>query len=150
MTLRRSQALLTATQNTGLRDAFGAAAAGTGRIDVLTGAQTATADAVETGTLLSTNTMNTTTWPSATAGSAGATAGVALTANSITSATAVASGTAGWMRMRLNADTPPGTLNNTSNRIDFAIGSDATIDNSAIVSGGTVNVTALSITEPYQ
>jgi hypothetical protein len=107
-----------------------------GTIQIRTGAQPATADTAASGTLLGTLTFG------ATAFGATNSSGVA-TANAITSDTSAdASGTAGHARILTSG---------------AAIHSDATcgqgtgdlsFDNSVIVSGGTIAISALTWTEP--
>lgn len=106
---------------------------GTGRINVYTGGQPATADTAASGTLLGTLTLSSDAFAAASSG------GAAL--NSVTSDTSADnSGTAGYARFYRTGDTAPGSAGNgtTDYRMDLLIGTDIAIDNSAVVAGGTI------------
>lgn len=134
--------------STGLRNAaidggIGAAFDTTGRINVYTGAQPASADTAASGTLLGTLTMSADAFAAATGGAAAI--------NAVTSDTSAdASGTAGYVRFYRTGDTAPGSAGNgtTDRRLDLLIGTDITIDNAAIVAGGTISMTSYTITQP--
>lgn len=97
-------------------------------LEIRTGPQPASANSAASGTLLA---MITISW-------AAAASGVAAISGT-PSATAVASGTAGWVRVRSSGDTL---------RIDGAVGAEVTLDNTSIVSGGTVSVLSGQFTMP--
>ena len=98
-------------------------------LEIRTGSQPATANTAASGTLLATITLPASPWAAASGGS--------VAKQNTWSATASATGTAGWAR-----------LIGGSNALDVAIGTDWTIDNASIISGGTVTVTSASITVP--
>jgi hypothetical protein len=128
--------------DSGLADAFDS----TGRINIYTGTQPATAATAASGTLLGTLTLASDSVTSATSN------GV-ITFAAITSDTSAdASGTAGWGRIYRTNDTAPGSAGNTTDRrIDFAIGtsgSDVNFDNVTFVAGGTIAISSLTITIP--
>jgi len=119
----------------------------TGRINIYTGAQPATADTAASGTLLGTLTLA--------ADSAGAAASGVVTFATITSDTSAdASGTAGYARFYRTGDTAPGTVGNgtTDRRLDCNIalttGGDINFDNITFVAGGTIAISSLTITQP--
>lgn len=114
---------------------------GTARLNVYTGGQPATAEVAASGTLLGTLTMSSDVF--------GTPASGAAALNSVTSDTSAdASGTAGWCRIYLTGDTAPGsTAASTDKRIDLLIGTDISIDNAAIVAGGTIALSGWTMTE---
>lgn len=90
---------------------------GTGRINVYTGSQPATADTAATGTLLGTLTLSSDAFGASSSGT--------ITANAITSDSAAdASGTPGYIRAYRTGDTAPGSTGNgtTDRRWDMAAG----------------------------
>ena len=97
-------------------------------LKIYTGSQPASANSAASGTLLVTVTV---AWSAAASGVA--------SISGTPSATAVASGTAGWGRFQSSGDTL---------RMDGAVGSEFTLDNNSIVSGGTVTVTSGQLTQP--
>lgn len=113
------------------------AGAGPGTVEIRTGAQPANADAAATGTLLAVLTLSD---PAFGAPSAGV-----VTANSITGdSSANASGTAGWFR----AKDSNGNAVIDGNITATGGGGDLELDDVNIVAGGTVNITAWTITQP--
>lgn len=123
-------------------DGFGPSFDTTGRINVYTGAQPATADTAASGTLLGTLALASDAFAAA---ASGATAINAVTSDS----SADASGTAGYCRFYRTGDTVPGSAGNgtTDRRMDLLIGTDISIDNSAVVLGGVIALSAWSYTE---
>lgn len=97
-------------------------------LEIRTGGQPAAADDAATGTLLATITGI--TWSNAN--------GVSTRSASDTVA-AVATGTAGWGRFRNAGDTE---------RLDGVVGTDFTLNNTSIVSGGNVSLTSATVTQP--
>jgi hypothetical protein len=141
MTIRLSDGLRTKIVASGLLDAFDT----TGRINLYTGSQPATAATAASGTLLGTLTLAS---DSASAGAAGV-----CTFNTVTSDTSAdASGTAGWGRVYLTGDTVPGsTADSDDKRLDFSVGTsgaDVNFDTVTFVAGGTIAISSLSITLP--
>lgn len=108
-----------------------------GTVEVRTGSQPATPGTAATGTVLATLDLSATAFGAPATGTA--------TANAITGdSSADASGTAGWFRAYDSS---------TNAVIDGSItatggGGDMTLDNVAIVQGGTVNMTSWTITMP--
>lgn len=98
-------------------------------LEIRTGTQPASANTAASGTLLATITLPASPWAAASSGS--------IAKQGVWSATAVATGTAGYAR-----------LIGGTNAMDVAIGTDWTIDNASIISGGTVTVSTASITIP--
>lgn len=136
MTVRMSDGLANFVLDSGIGTAFDT----TGRINVYTGTQPATADTAASGTLLGTLTLSSDAFAAA--------ASRAIAINSVTSDTnADASGTAGYVRFYRTGDTAPGSAGNgtTDRRLDLAIGTDISIDNSAIVAGGTIALSSFSL-----
>lgn len=106
---------------------------GAATIEVRTGSQPASANDAATGTLLL-------TWTLADPSHGASSSGVAtLDADPVISAVAAATGTAGWFRIKDSAGTTV---------LDGAVGTDLALDNTAIVAGQTVNLTAGTITTP--
>lgn len=139
MAIRTSGGLKIFALDSGMGTAFDT----TGRINVYTGSQPATADTAASGTLLGTLTL------SADAFAAAASGAIAL--NSVTSdTTADASGTAGYCRFYRTGDTAPGSAGNgtTDRRMDLLIGTDIAMDNTAVVAGGTIALSAWSLNHP--
>lgn len=137
MAVRLSTGLKNFALDSGLATAFDT----TGRINVYTGAQPATADTAASGTLLGTLTLSADSFAAASAG--------AIAINAVTSDTnADASGTAGYVRFYRTGDTAPGSAGNgtTDRRLDLLIGTDITIDNASVVAGGTIALTAYTLT----
>jgi len=116
--------------NDGQRTALIAGTDGLNTLEIRTGTQPATGGTAASGTLLATITGI--TW------AAGA-AGVRQLAAGTYQATAVASGTAGWGRFRTTDD---------ARRMDGAVGAEFTLADTNIVSGGTVTLTAATVTQP--
>lgn len=112
--------------------------AGAGTLKIYSGTQPASANDAVAGTLLAELTFTTTAFGSA--DSAGTAASATITGDTSANAT----GTASWARIEDNSG---------DNVFDCNVGEAAdtpfiTLDNKSIVSGGTVNVTAFSITMP--
>lgn len=140
MTLRFSTGCRNYALDSGLGTAFDG---GTGRLNVYTGSQPATADAAATGTLLGTLTLAADSFAAAAAG--------AIAINAVAADTSAdASGTAGWFRFYRTGDTAPGAAGNgtTDRRLDGAIGADMAIDNAAVVAGGTIALSGWTLTHP--
>lgn len=139
MAVTRSAGLRTYGLTSGYKSAFDT----TGRIAVFTGTKPATADtAISGNTLLGTLTLSTTAF--------GTPASGAMALATVTSDTSAdASGTATWCRFYLTGDSTSGTGTGgaTDRRMDLAIGSDISIDNSAIVAGGTIALSGWTLTE---
>jgi hypothetical protein len=137
MAVRTSTGLKTFALDSGLATAFDT----TGRINVYTGAQPATADTAASGTLLGTLALSSDSFAAASSG--------AIAINSVTSDTSAdASGTAGYVRFFRTGDTAPGSAGNgtTDRRLDLLIGTDIAIDNAAVVAGGTIALSGYTLT----
>lgn len=142
MTIRLSEGLRNVILDSGLATAFDT----TGRINIYTGSQPATAATAASGTLLGTLTLAS---DSVTAGASSGT----MTFATITSDTSAdATGTAGWGRIYRTADTAPGSTGDSDDRrLDFAIstsGSDVNFDSTSFVAGGTIAISSLTVTLP--
>lgn len=114
--------------------------AGAGYIEIRTGSQPATVATAASGTLLGTLTLSDPAFGNATTASPSV-----ATASAITSDTnADASGTAGWFRGYDSAGTAiiDGSITATGG------GGDMTLDTVAIVAGGTIAVSAWTISHP--
>lgn len=113
---------------------------GTGRINVYTGSQPATADTAASGTLLGTLTLSSDVFAAASAGAAAI--------NSVTSDTSAdASGTAGYCRFYRTGDTAPGSTGGAGDyRMDLLIGTDISMDNTSVVAGGTIALSGFTLT----
>jgi hypothetical protein len=59
-----------------------------------------------------------------------------------------ATGTAGYVRFYRTGDTAPGSAGNgtTDRRLDLLIGTDISIDNASVVTGGTIALSAYTLT----
>jgi len=139
MAVRMNVGLRNYILNSGLATAFDTS----GRINVYTGAQPATADTAASGTLLGTLTLSADSFGAASAG--------AIALNSVTSdTTADNSGTAGYVRFYLTGDTAPGSAGNgtTDRRMDLDIVDDIGMDNVTVVAGGTIALSGYTITQP--
>jgi hypothetical protein len=137
MAVRTSTGLKNFALDSGLATAFDT----TGRINVYTGAQPATADTAASGTLLGTLTLSSDSFAAASSG--------AIAINSVTSDTSAdATGTAGYVRLYRTGDTAPGSAGNgtTDRRLDLLIGTDISIDNASVVTGGTIALSAYTLT----
>lgn len=111
------------------------AGSGAGYIEVRTGSAPASADDAATGTLLLTFTL-------ADPAFGDAASGIATGASLPRTAVAVATGTAGWARL-LDSD--------AAKIADLTVGtsaSDIEISNTSIITGRTVNLTALTVNMP--
>ena len=137
MAVRLSGGLKNFALDSGLGTAFDG---GTGRINVYTGAQPATADTAASGTLLGTLTLSSDAFAAASSG--------AIAINSVTSDTSADNtGTAGYVRFYRTGDTAPGSAGGaTDRRLDLLIGTDISIDNSAVVAGGTIALSGYILT----
>lgn len=112
-------------------------ASGPGYIQIRTGAQPATVATAASGTLLGTLTLSATAFGAATGG--------VCTAATITGDTSAdATGTAGYFRCYDGAGTAviDGSITGTGG------GGDMVLDSTSITAGGTINVTAWTITMP--
>lgn len=98
-------------------------------LKIYTGTQPATADTAASGSLLATIVLPASPWAAASAG--------AISKQNTWSVVATGTGTAGYAR-----------LENGTSAFDMAIGTDLTISDSSIVTGGTVTVTTLTYTVP--
>ena len=107
-----------------------------GLIEIYTGTQPTNVADAHGSTKLGTCTFNATAFGASSTGTA--------TANAITSdTTADASGTAGWFRIRNSGDSETyadGTCGQGSGDLDF--------DNTTVVAGGTIAISAFTITVP--
>lgn len=112
------------------------AGAGAGTIKIYTGAQPATGDTAETGTLLATFTCADPAWSAATGGVK------TLDADPDLSATAVATGTAGWARVEDSAG------NNVFDGSVGVSGTDFIINTTSITSGQATVLLSGTITYP--
>jgi len=125
----------------------GTASPNAGYIEIRTGAQPAGVDAAATGTLLGTLTMQGSAAGTAFGNAADGTPGGIATANSVTSDTSAdATGTAGWFRA-FDSDGSAfvdGSITATS----ASPQGDMTLDDVAIVIGGTIALTSWTITMP--
>jgi len=126
MAVRRNTAA-----RTSLAQAFADTFPASSTLEIRSGSQPASANDAASGSLLATITLPASPWAAAASG--------AVSKQNTWSATATGTDTAGWARL-ISAD--------TNKRYDFAIGSDLTIDDASIVTGGTVTVTTLTITQP--
>jgi hypothetical protein len=116
------------------------AGAGAGYVEIRTGSQPATVATAASGTLLGTLTMSDPAFGAATNASPSV-----ATANALTSDSAAdASGTAGWFRAYDSAGTAidDGAITGTGG------GGDMELDTTTIVAGGTIAVTAWTISHP--
>lgn len=138
MAIRRSTPVKNLAIDSGMNTVFDT----TGRFNVYSGGQPATADTAASGTLLGTLALS--------ADSFAAASGGAMAINAVTSdISADASATAGYVRTYRTGDTAPGSAGNgtTDRRMDLLIGTDIAIDNSAIVLGGTIACSGWSYVE---
>jgi hypothetical protein len=143
MAIRISTGLRNKILDSGLADAFDS----TGRINIYTGSQPASANDAATGTLLGTLTLASDAVTSA--ASAGAISFAAITNDS----SADNSGTAGYGRFYRTGDTSPGSsAGTTDRRLDFSIaktsGGDVNFDENVFVAGGVIAISSFSITLP--
>lgn len=110
---------------------------GAGTIDIRTGSQPASANDAATGTLLATLTFSGTAF--------GASSGGTATANAITQdSSADATGTAGWARIKSGGG---------ATIFDVAVtatggGGELQLNTVSIISGGPVQITAFTLTQP--
>lgn len=133
--------LSTGLKNFALDSGLGTAFDTTGRINVYTGSQPATADTAASGTLLGTLTLSSDSFAAASSG--------AIAINSVTSDTSAdATGTAGYVRFYRTGDTAPGSAGNgtTDRRLDLLIATDISIDNASVVTGGTIALSGYTLT----
>lgn len=106
-----------------------------GVVKLYSGAQPANVAAAPSGLLLATVPLGS---------PVGVVTGGVLTFTTPVSATAVATGTAGWARFLTSAD---GSRMDVS--VSLAAGAgDVKVDNTAVLTGATVTITALSVTAP--
>lgn len=113
------------------------AGTGPGVIRIYTGAQPASANTAPSGTLLGTLTLSDPAFGSSSSGTA--------TASAITGDTSAdATGTAGWFRALDSDDNTviDGSVTATGG------GGDLQLDSVSIVAGGTINITAWTVTAP--
>ena len=128
MSLRKNTALRNA-QADALGDNFDG-----GTLKIYTGAQPASANDAASGSLLATITIPTPAFGTAASG--------AIDKAGTWSVVATGTGTAGWARMESAAG---------AKKMDFSVAesaADLIIDNDAVVTGGVVTVTGLTITTP--
>jgi hypothetical protein len=138
MAIRRSTPVKNLAIDSGMDTVFDT----TGRINVYTGAQPATADTAASGTLLGTLALSADSFAAAASG--------AMAINAVTSDTSAdASGTAGYCRFYRTGDTAPGSAGNgtTDRRMDLLIGTDIAIDNASVILGGIIALSAWSYNE---
>jgi hypothetical protein len=142
MAIRLSTGLRNKVLDSGMADAFDT----TGRINIYTGSQPASANDAATGTLLGTLTL------ASDSVTAGASSGAISFATITSDTSADASGTAGYGRFYRTGDTAPGSSAGTSDRrLDFSIstsGADVNFDSVTFVAGGTIAISSFSITLP--
>jgi hypothetical protein len=143
MAIRLSTGLRNKVLDSGMADAFDT----TGRINIYTGTQPASANDAATGTLLATLTL------ASDSVTAGASSGSISFATITSDTSADASGTAGYGRFYRTGDTAPGSSASASDRrLDFGIaetsGGDVNFDETGFVAGGTVAISSFSITLP--
>ena len=121
-------------------DAWRTAVGNSCTVKLWTGTQPATPPTADSGTLLATWTGDAACFTTAAAsGAVGMTkGGAAVSSGNAYAATAAGTGTAGYYRI----------YNGATCEEQGAIGSDMTIDNSAVVSGQTVNITGFTKTAP--
>ena len=136
MAVRLSGGLKNFALDSGLATAFDTS----GRINVYTGAQPASADDAASGTLLGTLTLSADSFAAASSG--------AIAINSVTSDTSADNtGTAGYVRFYRTGDTAPGSAAGaTDRRLDLLIGTDIAIDNASVVAGGTIALSGYTLT----
>jgi hypothetical protein len=116
------------------------AGAGAGYVEIRTGAQPASVATAASGTLLGTLTLADPAFGAATTASP-----AVATANAVTGdSSADASGTAGWFRVYDSAGTArwDGAITGTGG------GGDMEISNVNVVAGGTINITAWTVSMP--
>ena len=130
----------TGLKNYSLDSGAGSAFDTSGRINVYTGAQPATADTAASGTLLGTLTLSADAFAVAASG--------AMAINAVTSDTnADATGTAGYVRFFRTVDGAPSLAGAVGDRrLDLLVGTDIAIDNASVVAGGTIGLSAYSLT----
>lgn len=128
MAIRINDGARNTALDSGLATAFDGGAA---IFEVRTGTQPASAGDAATGTLLVSITLPADAFAAASSG--------AIAKAGVWSGTAGNSGTAGWFRLRNSGDTI---------RLDGAVGSDLTFDNSSISSGATITIATFTITQP--
>lgn len=139
MALKHSTGLKNFLLDSGIGTAFDT----TGRLNIYTGPQPATPDTAASGTLLGTLTLSSDAFAAAASG--------AIALNAVTSdTTADATGTAGWFRFYRTGDTAPGSAGNgtTDRRLDGTITSDMAMDNTSVIAGGTIALSAWSYNAP--
>lgn len=114
--------------------------AGAGYIEVRTGAQPASVGTAATGTLLGTLTLSDPAFGAATSANPAVATAAAITSDS----SADASGTAGWFRGYDSAGTAviDGSITATGG------GGDMELDNVTVVAGGTISISAWTISHP--
>lgn len=135
MAVRMSDGLANFVLDSGIGTAFDS----TGRINVYSGSQPASANDAASGTLLGTLTLSSDAFA--------ASSSRAIAINSVTSdTTADNSGTAGYVRFYRTGDTAPGSAAGaTDRRLDLDITDDISIDNATIVAGGTIAMSGYSL-----
>jgi hypothetical protein len=140
MAVRISTGLRNYMLDSGVNTAFDGGAF----LDIYTGAQPANADTAPSGTLLASVSLPADPFAAAAAGA------VALQGTWV-DASADASGTAGWARIRTNADA--GGASTTLRRLDGSVtasggGGDFQLSTVSITSGQQVSITSGSLTQP--
>lgn len=135
MAVRMSDGLANYVLDSGIGTAFDS----TGRINVYSGSQPASANDAASGTLLGTLTLSSDAFAAA--------ASRAIAINSVTSDTSAdASATAGYVRFYRTGDTAPGSAAGASDRrLDLDIPDDIVIDNASIVASGVIALSAYSL-----
>lgn len=114
-----------------------------GFLKIYTGAQPADANQTVTGTLLVTLNLNATAFGASTAAGSPGSRIVTATAGAIVSGTAVATGTAGYFVLYKSDGTTVVAMGSVA-----ASGADLNLSSVSIVSGGSVAVSAFTITSP--
>lgn len=127
-----------------------------GYIEIYSGTQPATADAAVTGTLLGTVTLGSGAFTPGVATNGltfAAASGGAVSKSGVWSFNGVAAGTAGWFRLKTNAEAVGGILSTTLARLDGSIavsGADMNLSNIAISIGAPNTVDVFTWTQPAQ
>ena len=125
-----------------------------GYIEVYSGTQPATADAAVTGTLLGTITLASGAFTPGVATNGltfAAAAGGAVSKSGVWSMNGVAAGTAGWFRLKTNAEAVGGILSTTLARLDGSVavsGADMNLSNIVIAIGAPTTVDSFTWTQP--
>ena len=132
---------------------FGATFAN-GYIEIYSGSQPANADAAVTGTLLGTVTLSSGAFTPGVATNGltfAAAANGSVSKSGVWSFNGVAAGTAGWFRLKTNAEAVGGGISTTLARMDGSIatsGADLNLSNIAVTVGAPNTIDAFTMTMP--